>query len=151
MTDRKMNNESSVMQALWRKAYRDGRHEIVLTSASDCRRIRFALYNAVRPVRQGKLVDEELAAAAEECSVSIEGTKLIIQAKSQTPAMAAVLESLGREAKKLLEPEPMTAEDAAIAASQERLLSALAAPEASPVAEAIAPKPRVTPYYTRES
>lgn len=155
MTSPKINNEVSVMQALWRVAYRKGKHEILLPTLSDCRRIRFALYNAMRPVRQGKLVDPELAAAAEECSISIEGTTLVIQAKSRTAAMSAVLASLGGEVEALLQESPKTAEETEIEASQARLLQQLGNAEGKEVSPATdSPLPpaagtRVTPYYTR--
>ena len=143
----KINNETAVMQAIWRTAYRKGEHRINLPSLSDCRRIRFALYNAVRGIRLGKEVDEELAAAAEECSICIEGTTLLIRAKSQTPAMQAVLSSLGTEALNLTELTPRSAEEVAIESSQEVLLEKLKAQFADDGTQV--PGQRVTPYYTR--
>ena len=148
----KINNEVSVMQALWRLAYRKGRHSIDLPSLSDCRRVRFALYNAVRTVRQGKLFDEELAAAAAECSISIEGTTLIIQAKSATPAMNAVLASIGGELDSLLAVEPKSQEQVDMERSQAKLLEKLNEPVKDEPAidkPAEAYGARVTPYYTR--
>lgn len=143
----KINNEVSIMQALWRAAYRKGFHEIVLPTPSDARRIRFSLYNAMRPIRKGTMVDAELSAAADECSISIEGSTLRIQARSQTKAMSLVLESLGGSVEELLAPDPQTAEEAAISASQQRLIDLMNSNAASSVD---APAPRVTPYYTRE-
>lgn len=143
----KINNETAVMQAIWRLAHRRGEHRIDLPSVSDCRRIRFALYNAVRGVRLGKEVDEELAAAAEECSISIEGTSLLVRAKSKTPAMQAILATLGPEALGLTELTPRSAEEVVIESSQELLLEKLKAQFASDGTQV--PGQRVTPYYTR--
>lgn len=142
----KINNETAVMQAIWRHAHRKGEHRIDLPSLSDCRRIRFALYNAVRGVRLGKEVDEELTAAAEECSICIEGTSLLIRAKSKTPAMQAVLSSLGAEALNLTELAPRSAEEVAIESSQGLLLEKLKAQFGTADGS---PAPRSTPYYTR--
>lgn len=136
----KTSNETAVMQALWRLAHRKGRHEVVLPSLSECRRIRFALYNAVRKVRIGAERDAELEAAVAECSVSIEGTTLVLQARAATPAMAAVLNSLGAEGEGLLELTPKAQEEVEIAESEARLLKKLAEE-----GDAL----RVTPYYTR--
>lgn len=144
--------EQLLLQALWRKAAREGEVEIKLKSKSDATRLRFNLYNAVRLVREGKVVDEELRAATEGCSISLEGEVLTIRQKSRTATFQAIAGLLGEEGlAEALAAAPSVsadtggaAEASELAAMRERLAKEFADKPAERTA------PRVTPYYTRE-
>lgn len=153
-TATKHQSESAALQAVWRVALRTGRHEIVLRDAMECQRVRFALYNAIRPVRTGKLVDAELSEAAAECTVLTEGSTLAVQRRTDTPAMQAVLASL--EGIEGLEEVAKTPEEVEVERSQARLQELLGiggagAGEGEGQVSADSPVPgaRTTPYYSR--
>lgn len=134
--------EHLILHAVWRKAFATGRLEIPVKSASDATRLRFSLYNAVRPVREGKVVSPDLLQAVEECSVRIEGLAVVVQLKASSELMQAIADSLGGEAElsAALNVVPTDAEAHAIEDSQKKLLEKL---------EQDATPTRVTPYYTR--
>lgn len=146
--------EQLLLQALWRKAAREGRVEVKLKSKADATRLRFSLYNAVRLVREGKVVDEELRAAVEDCSIGLEGAVLTLQQKAQTAYFQVIAGVLGDDgvAEALAAPNPVSADIAPaagngedLAAMQERLAKEFA--NGQGVEQ---PAPRSTPYYTRE-
>ena len=146
--------EQLLLQALWRKAAREGRVEVKLKSKADATRLRFSLYNAVRLVREGKVVDEELRAAVEDCSIGLEGAVLTLQQKAQTAYFQVIAGVLGDDgiAEALAAPNPVSADSAPVtgapedlAAMHERLAKEFGQPTA---AEPSAP--RSTPYSTRE-
>lgn len=134
--------EHLILHAVWRKALNDGQITIPVKSASDATRLRFSLYNAVRPVREGKVVSPDLLQAVQECSVRIEGLSVIIQLKANTELMQAITASLGgAEALEAATATiPTSAEAQEIEDSQRKLLEKL---------EQDAQPTRVTPYYTR--
>lgn len=145
--------EALLMQSVWRKALREGGVTLQLPTESDARRVRFTLYNSVRAVRQGKVIDEELHRATQECSIQITGSTVVIQSKMRSDMMQAVLAALGESEEALLAkaPTPKTAEEAEVEASQQRLMEKLG--QVSPGTEAdnenTPAGARVTPYYTR--
>jgi hypothetical protein len=145
--------EALLMQSVWRKALREGEVILQLPSESDAKRVRFTLYNSVRAVRQGKVVDEELLRATQECSIQITGSTVVIQSKMRSDMMQAVLAALGESEETLLAkaPTPKTAEEVEVEASRQRLLEKLG--QVSPGTEAdnenTPAGARVTPYYTR--
>ena len=134
--------EHLILHAVWRKAYNDGKLTIPVKSEADATRIRFSLYNAVRPVREGKVVSPDLLRAVQECSIRVEGLNVILQLKANTELMQAISDVLGgaesMEAAATI--IPTSAEVQEIEDSQRRLLEKLKADE-TPT--------RSTPYYTR--
>jgi hypothetical protein len=138
--------EALLMQSVWRKALREGEVVLQLPTESDAKRMRFTLYNSVRAVRLGKVVDAELLQATEECSIQIKGKTVTVQSKLRSDMMQAVLAALGETEQSLLATAaiPQTAEEAEIEASQRRLMEKLG--QDSPAGQ---PGARVTPYYTR--
>lgn len=93
--------EQLAYHAVWRKALAEGEVRITLKTISDARRVRFGLYNAVRPFREGKLFDPDLLRAAQECSIRLEDTTLVVIAKLNTDTMQSVLEAVGLAAEDL--------------------------------------------------
>lgn len=138
--------EALLMQSVWRKALREGEVVLQLPTESDAKRMRFTLYNSVRAVRLGKVVDAELLKATEECSIQIKEKTVTVQSKLRSDMMQAVLAALGETEQSLLATAaiPQTAEEAEIEASQRRLMEKLG--QDSPAGQ---PGARVTPYYTR--
>ncbi len=64
--------EQDVLQEIWRKAGREaGGVTIPCDSLSEARRMRFTLYNALKPVKTGRVeADAELRYAMDNCSIS---------------------------------------------------------------------------------
>lgn len=144
-----MDEQKALLHGLWRKAAQsDGPIELPCQTESNAKRMRFALYNAVRDVRSGKTEgDSALKDAIANCTIGF-GAKdksiLVIQRKVMLDLMQMVAGVVG-DAPGLRKTE----EDMAMEASQARLMDKLAA-----VGEGSAPGldlglPRVTPYYTR--
>lgn len=145
--------EALLMQSVWRKAIREGEVTLQLPTESDARRVRFTLYNSVRAVRQGKVIDEELLRATQECSIQITGSTVVIQSKMRSDMMQAVLAALGESEETMLAkaPAPKTMEEAEVEASQQRLMEKLGqvSPGTGADNENTPVGARVTPYYTR--
>ena len=137
------SEDQIMMLKIWRKAFREGQITLKMPSHSDAVKLRFGLYNAIRPIRQGKAVDAELLQAATECSINLDGTALTIQLKSKTAMMQAVVDALGEDAFTPAQ-TPVSAEEAEIMESQRRMLEKLtqSGDEARPVVN--------DPYNTRD-
>lgn len=145
-----MDKQKQVMQGLWRRAGRmPDALEIKCKNLSDARRMRFALYNAVREFKPDqkdgkppKVADEALQLGIDNCSVSFrEGapTTVLLRQKAKTDLMISALEALGEEA--LLDEL-----DVAASASANLVMKKLS----GEVPVEIDPNmPRSTPYYTR--
>ena len=164
---RKFTREQLGMHGIWKKAWNEGPVEITFDSIADARKIRFDLYNSVRLIRDGKVFDDELLRACEECSIRIEDTTLIIRKKFDAPALQRAFAVTGINPDE--QQQPGDEIDEAAKASQKKLMAILAMskevngppPEDVPVLmEYKAPKeetseepvvvvPRSTPYYTR--
>ena len=137
------SEDQIMMHKIWRKAFREGQITLKMPSHSDAVKLRFGLYNAIRPIRQGKAVDTELLQAATECSINLDGAALTIQLKSKTAMMQAVVAALGEEAVAPAQ-TPVSAEEAEIMESQRRMLEKLtqSGEEGRPVVS--------DPYNTRD-
>lgn len=167
---RKFTREQLGMHGIWKKAWNEGTVEIVFDSVADARKIRFDLYNSVRLIRDGKVFDDELLRACEECSIRIEGTTLTIRKKFDMPALQRAFAVTGVNPDE--QPQPGDEIDEEAKASQEKLLAILRMqkemeethPEDVPVlmrdktlpvesTESVedlnVTTPRVTPFYTR--
>lgn len=144
-----MDKQKLICQGLWRKAGQT-QEEVAIPckTLADARRLRFALYNAVREFkddpktgREGKRADPDLQAGIENFSVSFHDeapTTIVLRHKGSSTAMQAALAVLGDTP--LLAPEGM--EVAASIAAVQKKLEQMAN-------ETNADAPRVTPYYTR--
>lgn len=146
--------ETKLLRALWRKAFRGEPVEIKLAEKGEQTRVRFALYAAIRPFRAGGgLEDDELRRAAEECSVRVVEGGLEIIRRDMHSTGKALLEALGGEAAAEEargrevgdNVEPLTGDDALDIRELEKRLSGL---ETKP--SEVSPGARTTPYYTRE-
>lgn len=98
-----MNEQKAMMQQLWLKAYRaDDAIEVPCGNASDAKRFRFAMYDAVKDTRKpGGLVSDELRQAAENCSLSFkegDGTTIVVRKNILSGIMKSVASILGAEA-----------------------------------------------------
>jgi hypothetical protein len=144
-------NDQLMMHKIWRKALREGKVSFDLPTVSDAVQMRFGLYNSIRPVRTGKVFDEELLRASRDCQVTLKGTSVIVQAKVMTEVMQAVMAVLGEDAKTIDNPL-LSEEEHAIQESARLLLEKLGNPQAredgSIKIEPETPT-RSTPYYTR--
>lgn len=141
-----LSQEQTVMLGLWRKALREGELELVLPTKSDALRMRFSLYNAMRLVRTGKLVDPELTAAAEQFSIRVEDRVVKFFPKTAGALMDVALKALGG----VVPEAPKTAEEAEVEGSLGRLLQRLGSDgtgESNPPSDG--PARPATPYYKR--
>lgn len=139
-----MTKLQDMHQAIWRKAWLSQEPlRIACPTESDAAQLRFALYNAVRPIRLGKkTADPALAEAIEGCSISLdrEDPRVLILRKKLDSAVVGVLQNV------LGDTPILTEEEQVVAASEAKFLAKLAEtpePEAAPVV-------RTNPYYTRE-
>lgn len=139
----KQSQENALLRQVWRKAVREGRVVLNFKDKREARRVRFALYNAVKPFKDGTLVDDELLEAAEECKVQFEGeTTLVVVKKIMTAELQVIAESLGISPGGLARlPEPRSLEEAQADTSLERLREQLR--------DEGQPGKRSTPYYER--
>lgn len=97
-----MDEQRAKLQGLWRKAYRDGKPiEIPCKTASAATKLRFAMYDAVRPFRKGTMQpDEELGEAINNCMLSFkedDRSVLVVCRKTATELMAAIDAVLGED------------------------------------------------------
>lgn len=143
-----MDEQKALLQGLWRKAFsQDDPVAIPCRTVSNAARLRFAIYNSVRGVRDGKVkVDEALREAVANCSVGyLDGDKttLVLHKKVLTELMQVVTEIVGTAEGTLKSPEDMEME-----ASQKLLMEKLAA-GGTPAGDTALGLPRSTPYYTR--
>ena len=138
-----MDQQKMILRAVWRKAYeKEGPEglEIPCQSDSDATKLRFALYNAVRGVREGKeTVDDLLREAVENCTVGRkpgQSSTLLVQRKVMTKMMQTIAGILGDSPELIKTPEQVEMES-----SQALLLEKLQEQGTAPS--------RSTPYYTR--
>ena len=141
--DTKLTQQQLTLLGVWRQAFRaGGRFELALPSKSDAVRMRFALYNAIRPIRLGTLVDEELAQACQDLSVRVEGSMVFLEEKSTSAIMQAAMAALGGQL-----PEGAAPKQALEIAADESLKKLMGIMESTDQPDTVG---RVTPYYTRE-
>lgn len=163
-----MDKQKLLLQGLWRKAGASPEAlRLPCSTRGEALRLRFALYNAVRKVREGKEpADEALQRALEEVTLSFEDdaqTVLVMEQKVRTGMMQVVVAALGAGAQAegvspvpatsqgpIAEPSPQapspflkTPEQIEEERSLERLREKLAAAAAAPSART------ANPYYTR--
>ena len=160
-----MDAQKAILQEIWRKAFQqDEPLEIPCKTESNAKRMRFALYNAVRGVRDGRTpADSLLREATENCAVGFkpgERSTVVLQKKILTELMQVVVGIVGAGAAApsasapgnpaehpflLKSSEELQAEEET-QASLARLAEKLK--EASPGAGEVAAR-RPNPYYTR--
>lgn len=159
-----MDKQKLLLQGLWRKAGASPEAlRLPCRTRGEALRLRFALYNAVRKVREGKEpADEALTRALEEVTLSFEDdaqTVLVMEQKVRTGMMQVVVAALGPQAAEGVSPVPATSQVAVATApsasflktpeqieeerSLERLREKLAA------AAVATPARAANPYYTR--
>ena len=159
-----MDKQKLLLQGLWRKAGASPEAlRLPCRTRGEALRLRFALYNAVRKVREGKEpADEALTRALEEVTLSFEDdaqTVLVMEQKVRSGMMQVVVAALGATAQaEEVSPVPTTSQVAVATAtspflktpeqieeerSLERLREKLAAVAAAPSART------ANPYYTR--
>lgn len=142
-----MDAEKEAYQGLWRKALEVAETlQLPCKSVSEATRIRLMLYRAVKDVRTGKeQADKRLMQAVQELSIGFapdSPTTVVFRRKLNSELLSTITEILGGEVR--------TKEDFLIQDSFEAVQAKLANPP-SPEEEAVpAPRPRSTPYYTRE-
>lgn len=141
-----MDEQKQLLQGLWRKAFSQQEPlEIPCKTGSNATRLRFALYNSVRAVREGKKqADTALKNAVENCAIGFhpqDKTILVIQQKVMTELMQTIASIVGNDPQ-----ASKTDDEIAMEASQAKLMEVLGSPQAddSPLG-----LPRSTPYYTR--
>ena len=108
-----MSKEQQMLQAIWRKALKQGKVEIEFKTPQDANRARFALYNSVKLVRKGKVFDDELQRAIDECIIRIVDEKTLSVEQRMESGMMKTLAQSFRDSDMIefLQPEPKTEEE----------------------------------------
>ena len=144
-----VSSEYQKLQAAWKKAAREGELVVPCKTLSDARRLRFSLYNAVKPVREGKAHEPELLEAIQSVSLQLreDPPTLIMQHRAFSPAIAALDAVLGEEDLQDVPTAPpvMTPEEAESFSRVQELLGKGHDDETKPVFDT-----RKNPFYTRE-
>lgn len=136
--------ESRQLFAAWKKAAKDGVLEIPCPTLSNARQLRFTLYNAVKPVKDGKIDAPELLEAVRAVSIHLQDSPpmVVMQHRAFSPVMQSLAAALG-DIEEFAEPEGaepvMTAEEEASLRRMQELVGEIAP----------APGTRVNPYYTK--
>jgi hypothetical protein len=139
-----ITQEQKILHAVWRKAHAAGEVKITLKSPADAIRLRFSLYNSVRAVRKGQMLDEGLRQAVEGCSIRLDGGTVTVMGKVRAEGMQAALDALGMTLEEVQAGDsPITMDDAEAAESLRKALEKLQQPEA------LATEHKPNPYYTR--
>lgn len=136
-----LSREYRIYLALWRKAHRSGEAvEITASSYATGHSIRSGLYKAIRPYREGELIDAELLAASENFVVSCpkQGPTtsphiVTIRPRASLRDLEAELDALGISEDDLNLPEEIT-----LGAELEKLL------------EPKRPSSSTNPFYSRD-
>jgi len=90
------NKLTTMLQEVWRKAARDGEGRIEFPDEKTAKKMKFAMYNAVKGVKSGKeSPDAELADAVVNCMLRTEGATLIIERRELKPGVESVANFLG--------------------------------------------------------
>lgn len=125
INDGRSRKEYQVYWEIWLKAHREGRLEVTLPTAADAVRTRFGLYNSVKAIRTGKLVNEELKQAVDNCTVNVAGNVLTVMPTWEKVEVSALLGILGKTMEEVGIPQPKTQEEVAMEASQARIIQNL--------------------------
>ena len=111
----------AIFHEVWRTAYK---HEgefppLMCRDTAAAQRLRFALYNAVKPFRDGKReVDDDLRDAMLECSIGLTPDRcgVVVQRKLDTEMNKLMLEAIGGKI-------PLTIDERMANAAYERLMT----------------------------
>lgn len=94
-----MSNSHNVLQQAWRTGFsKPGGLTIPCQSPEEAASLRFALYNAVKKFRNGKVTpDTELSEAMDQCSISFTPDKcgVVLQRKVEAGMMPSLMALMG--------------------------------------------------------
>lgn len=145
-----MDKELAVLQALWKKAAsQDEPILIPHKTASDAKRRRFQLYNAVKQVKKNPQLDPALFAATEACSISF-ATETTLRLRKRAPDddLLAVAAGLGIDVEAVA-PAPKTKAELEAQESERRFMEQMQGK--SPQIPAASPAPTLEEVMLRES
>lgn len=134
----KFSPDQLELHAVWLKAFQEGEFFIPCPEGANATKLRFALYNSVKPYRAGKADNPEMLEAIASVSVTVERGGVKLQHKSVTGIMQAVRNALGDTP--IPEQQIMTQEERE---SLERLNQMLIEPSDGG-------QVKKNPYFTRE-
>lgn len=146
------NQEQLLFHRVWRKAMQDGRVRLDLPTERDATRLRFGLYNSVKLIRAGKVVDHELKDAVDNCLVRIEGKSVTVERRALSSVMQTIAAALGEgggAGQISADPGAALETNAEIDKTGRELLERLKREQASVNGEDKPTGERSTPYYTR--
>ena len=137
----KFNSQQLLMHAVWKKARADGYWSYTFDTEGKAKKFRLSLYNAVKAIRDGAVVDEEVLSAVVECIVRTDGGMVIVELRTNDEDLKAIAQNLGVD---FATGGPVDALDSEVLESMRRLQAMIAEGKLDK------PEPRSTPYYTRE-
>jgi len=129
---------------IWRKAIEEDIC-IPCASAKEAAKVRFGLYNAVKGVRTGKLIETKILESVEACGITFDDEKTLrIGKRVLSEGLRQVALETGFKLEEALEcGTPQSEEELAITASARAFLLKMTEGGDKPA-------PRVTHYYTRD-
>ena len=143
INDGRSRKEYQVYWEIWLKARREGRLTVKLPSHADAVRTRFGLYNSVKAIRTGKLINEELKDAVDNCSINISDCTLTIMPTWEKVEVSALLGVLGKSMEEVGIAPPKTQEELDMEGMQARVLEKLQVPDGGGEAAPQRDRPRV--------
>lgn len=147
-----MDTQKMMLQGLWRKAFKkEGGLELNCKTPSNATKMRFALYAAVRGVREGKeKADEELLQAIENCSISFaeEDKSILFMRRSVLTDMMQLVSEVLEDSPELVKTQEQMEMEASQRLVMEKLRNGVSGGHETPTAADLG-LPRTTPYYTR--
>lgn len=136
----KFSPDQLQLHAVWLKANTEGELFIPCGGKANATKLRFALYNSVKPFREGRAENPEMVEAIAAVSITLEGDGVRLQHRSASVIMQSVRAVLGDAP--IPEQQIMTQEEME---SQRRLQELLSTPKDGPVVA----NPYLTPREER--
>lgn len=111
------NSEQQLLHKVWLQAFQKGRWEHTFEDKGRAQRFRFALYNAVKPIRDERVINADLSQALNDCIVRAIGCLVVVERRTNDKDLRQIAEGLGLEATTM---KPVMSDDEEIAASLRR-------------------------------
>lgn len=89
------HKDAQLRQGIWLAAMKHGTVRVELGSPQAAAQFRFSMYKAVRPVRDGKVINQPLMDAINDCTLTIEGSAFVCTRSDMTPQHRTIREQLG--------------------------------------------------------
>jgi hypothetical protein len=82
-----VSDRKALLQAFWRKAFKDGQVAIPCPDANTAKKIRLDLYNSVKKVKADPTLDPELHMAVKRCVISFATPTMLLVKRGEAELM----------------------------------------------------------------